>query len=518
MSLPVEVADYLQTEFEYSRHPACFLMDASFHLLEWWGDTDLHGFTELQSGENMLDRAPYLLGHTGTSREILPFVSPAAGQTIEVHVLPAGENFHVIVMDASHEHDFHQKRQQNVNEVRLLHASQQKLISRQRSLIGELIEAKTELDHRRREAERNIADKNQFVAMMTHEFRTPLSSIINYADRALEESTSTSDIRKSAEAIARASRHLNSLVETVLDEARLEAGTLTLNDRTFDVRALFDDLAAIMAPLAAEKGLSFAILLSDEVPDYVCADDVCLRQILINLLGNAVKFTETGGVRLEADWSAQQLRINVADTGPGIDLASRERIYQAFERGTNVSETAIPGTGLGLTLSLELVRLMCGQIDLVSEPDAGCTFVIIIPATFVEHTPDEETVLPEPAEKFHAARPATILLCDDDEDLLTLAEYYLHRAGYGLLLARNGEEAVEKALAYNPDLVLMDINTPRLSGADAAAQLRKANFARPIVALTASDIRKLDRSVFSDSLRKPIQMPRLLAQIQSYIQ
>jgi DNA-binding response OmpR family regulator len=142
---------------------------------------------------------------------------------------------------------------------------------------------------------------------------------------------------------------------------------------------------------------------------------------------------------------------------------------------------------------------------------------VSIPAVVPEAGFEEEQVLPEPAQEYCANRPATILLCDDDEDLLTLAEYYLQRAGYGLLLARDGEEAVDKTLAYGPDLVLMDINIPRLRGSDAAAQLRKSGFSGPIVALTASDIRRLDNEDFTDSLRKPIQMPRLLAEIQSHI-
>jgi len=183
-----------------------------------------------------------------------------------------------------------------------------------------------------------------------------------------------------------------------------------------------------MAPLAAEKGLSFATCLSDGVPDFISADDVCLRQILINLLGNAVKFTESGGVRLSVDWRAGQLRATVSDTGPGFELPDQERIFRAFERGGDTSGTAIRGTGLGLTITLELARLMHGQIDLSAGPGAGCKVSVNIPAVIVEHAPEEESVLPEPAEEYHAVRPATILLCDDDEDLPALAEYYLHRA------------------------------------------------------------------------------------------
>lgn len=514
---PDEIAAYLQTDFQEKRKPFCFLIDAQYTLRNWWGDAGVYGYEDLQCGENMVDRAPYLYGNLGDASDVLPFVTSRSGSVIEVHIVPCAAEFYVVLMDASREHKFHQRRQQITNELRLLYASQQKLIQRQRALIGELVETKTELDHRRRDTERIYAEKNQFFAMMSHEFRTPLSSIINYADLALEEGISVSEMRKSAEAIARASRHMHSLVDAVLDEARLEAGYLKLNESSFKIRALFEDVAAIMAPLAAEKGLSFAINQKDRVPESMFADDVCLRQILINLVGNSVKFTETGGVQVDVDWQAGRLRVDVCDTGPGIDLADQERIFRAFERGGISPGVAAPGTGLGLTISLKLAKLMGGRIDLSSEPGKGLRTSVSVPAPIIEGGFDEQRALPEPADEYRARRPATILLCDDDEDLLTLAEHYLHRAGYGLLLARDGREAVDKALAYRPDLVLMDINIPRLRGSDAAARLRASGFSGPIVALTASDVRRLDYAAFTDCLRKPIEMPRLLAEIQSHV-
>ena len=420
-------------------------------------------------------------------------------------------------MDAGDEYAAHRDRQQVANELRLLHASQKKLIEKQRDLIGELVEAKTELDHRRLEAERANASKSRFIATMSHEFRTPLTSIINYAELALEDATGVEIIRKSAEAIARAGRHLNQLVDTVLDEARLEAGQFKLNESVFGLRELFDDIAAIMAPLAADKGLSFGIFVDGDVPGRVFADEVCLRQILINLLGNAVKFTDAGGVRLEIGWEPNSLLATVTDTGPGIPARDQERIFHAFERAESADRLTRPGTGLGLSISLKLARLMGGDIQLSSEPGRGCTVRVVAPATVVDSDLETDPALPEPAQELRAPHPATILVCDDDEDLLALAEYYLQRAGYGLLVARDGEEAIQKALAYVPDLVLMDINVPRVTGSEAAARLRANGFDAPIIALTASDVRKLDHRNFSGSLRKPIQMPRLLAQIQTYI-
>ncbi len=516
MTFPESVRSYLESDYSTQRRPFCFQIDSDCRVLDWWGDADNYGLGGLTAGDDMVDRAPFLIGHLGADAEKLPFVTTGNG-TVEVHIFPEGDRYFVIVMDASDEHRFHQQRQQTANELRLLHAAQQRLIARQRALIGDLVEAKTELEHRRKEAERANESKSEFIAMMSHEFRTPLSSIVNYADLALEDDTSVENIRKSAEAISRAARHMNRLVETVLDEARLEAGQVRLHETPFELNRLLDDIATIMAPLAAEKQLSFGIYLEDRVPEMVVADDACLRQILINLLGNAIKFTESGGVRLDVSWADDVLRVAVVDTGPGIAIEDQERIFDAFERAADTSAGGTPGTGLGLTITLGLARLMRGEIDLVSERGEGCKVTVMVPAPASAETPAEETALPEPAIEYRAMRPATILVCDDDEDLLALAEYYLLRAGYGMLIARDGREAVDKALAYSPDLVLMDINTPRLPGSDAASELRAKGFKAPIIALTASDIRKLDMKTFTNSLRKPIQMPRLLARIQDHL-
>lgn len=516
MKFPDSVNRYLRASFREERRPFCFLIDREYRLVDCWGDAAAHHFKDIAAGDFVDDYAPYLVGMLGGSVERLPFVTTSSG-TVEVHVLPENGNFFVIVMDAGVEHESHRDRQQVANELRLLHASQAKLIDKQRALIGELVEAKTELDQRRQEAVQANASKSRFIAMMSHEFRTPLTSIINYADLALDDRTSVEDIHKSAEAIARASRHMQYLVETVLDEARLEAGQVKLNERAFELHELFDDVAAIMAPLAAEKGLSFGIFVASDVPRTILADDVCLRQILINLLGNAIKFTDTGSVRVDAAWRDENLHVTVTDTGPGIPAVDQERIFDAFEQAGEFDRRARPGTGLGLTISLKLARLMRGDIQLHSQSRQGCRLVVVVPATVHDSEHDDGSAMPEPAEDLRAMRPATILVCDDDEDLLALAEYYLQRAGYGLLIARDGEEAVQKALTYAPDLVLMDINVPRLTGSDAASRLRAQGFDAPIVALTASDVRKLDSENFSGSLRKPIQMPRLLAQIQTYL-
>lgn len=512
MSLPTSVIDYLQDDFVAESRPFCFLVDSEYKLVESWGDGDWTGLAGATIGSDMLECAPFLLGALGQNPRKLNFVS--SGNRVVVHLItiPYRDCHYAVVLDAGHAYDILQEKQQSSNELRLLHASQQKLIARQRDLISELVEAKAELDHHRRDIERSSAGKSRFIAMMSHEFRTPLASIINYADLALEAESGAADVQKSIESIARSGRHLTSLVEAVLDEARLDAGQIQLRERNFDLFELLDDLAAMMAPLAAEKGLAFATLVDSDVPHRVKADDVCLRQILINLLGNAVKFTQDGSIRLYLMYNDGRLVATVGDTGPGISVEDQERVFRAFERGTDRDESR-SGAGLGLTITLQLAKLMRGEISLDSLPGQGCTVSVHVPITIAEDAVADDVLLP-PDEATFATQTTTVLICDDDEDMLALVEHYLHRAGYALITASSGTEAVKKAVTYQPDIVLMDVNVPGMSGVDAALALRDQNYAGPIVALTASKLSVDEQSSFTRCFRKPAQMQQLLLEIK----
>lgn len=512
--LPNEIVSYLQSL--NVRRPFCFLINEEYQLLQLWGKSNASAFEGLNVGDSMLENAPFLLGTLSDEIVVLPFVTNSDGDIFEVHTLPHEGKHYVILLNVAQKHSSLQSMQQKSNEVHLLHASQKKLIQRQRELIGELVEAKAELDHRRREAERNNARKNEFIAMMSHEFRTPLSSIINYAELAIDQMASPANIKNSVEAISRASTHLASLVETVLDDAELEAKRSQVSEVSFEVRSLVDDMAAIMAPLAAEKGLGFAAYLEDAVPEHLFADVVFLRQILINLLGNAVKYTDTGNVQLRIGWHEDNLTANVIDTGPGIDSEDKERMFQAFERGGD-THPSVSGAGLGLAISLDLARQMRGQLDISSEPGSGCSILLTLPAPIPAQSDASSAILPNPAVELNASRQASVLVCDDDEDMLALCEHYLHQAGYGLILANNGLEAISKALTCSPDIVLMDIHTPKMNGVDAAKQLRKSGFTDPILAVSAADINNFDNDCFSGSLRKPFQMAELLTEIKQHL-
>jgi len=512
VELPPQVVSYLQNEFLAETRPFCFLIDENYHLLESWGDGDWCGMNGIKPAADIREWSPFLVGIPTTKTQKLEFIETPGRAIVTMHIIPDNGQCYVVLLDAGQEHAAIQSKQQSVNELRLMHTRQHKLIARQRNLISELVEAKSELDHHRREAERISANKSRFIAMMSHEFRTPLASIINYAELATDESTSSNDIQKSVETISRSAKHLTSLVEVVLDDASLDAGQVELLEHDFDIVDLLNDMAAMMAPMAAEKGLSFATYIDQDVPKTIYADEVRLRQILINLLGNAVKFTIEGGVKLMATYNDGRLVVTVSDTGPGISIEDQERVFQAFERGRGRAET---GAGLGLTITLRIVELMRGEVSLDSMPGEGCTVSVHVPVMAAEDGPTASVpVLPMPSDETIAAKPLSILICDDDEDMVNLVEHYLHRSGYGLITSCDSSEAIAKVLKFDPDLVLMDCNVPGVGGVVAARVLREQGYSKPIVALTASKLSDEQKSAFTRFFRKPAPMQELLTEIK----
>ena len=512
MRLPDSVAEFLQSEFWLQFRPFCFLVDSEYRLIEHWGDGSWCGLNKLAQNTDMRESALFLVGLDLGAEQKLEFVQATGSAVAHLYLVPDREQCYVILLDASHEHASLHARQQSVNELRLLHARQRKLIERQRELISELVETRSELDHHRREAERVSANKGRFIAMMSHEFRTPLASIVNYAELASDSAATPNDVQKSIETIKRSARHLTSLIEAVLDDATLDAGQVQLVEQDFNIRRLLDNVAAMMAPLAAEKGLSFATFADPDLPQRLRADDVRLRQVLINLLGNAVKFTIEGGVKLTATYNEGRLVISVSDTGPGISVEDQERVFQAFERGDGQTSH---GAGLGLTITLRLVELMGGEVSLDSMPGEGCTVSIHVPVSGAAGDYGKTAaVLPTPSQDSIATKPLSVLICDDDEDMVALVEHYLHRSGYGLITSSDSAEAIDKALKFDPDLVLMDCNVPGVGGVVAARVLRERGFEKPIVALTASKLDDVEKSAFTKFFRKPAPMQDLLSEIK----
>ncbi len=340
----------------------------------------------------------------------------------------------------------------------------------------------------------NLA-KTRYVTGISHELRTPLNSILGYAQILLRETGNSGnsgsagkgggdDTQKRAlGTILRSGEHLLGLIDGLLDLARIEAGKLRLDPAPMPLRELLDDLAKMFEPQAARKGLQFRIETTGRLPDYVRVDAKRLRQVLINLLANAVKFTEQGEVVLRIDYRMEVARFEIADTGPGIAADDHARIFMPFERSASGRVIAEPGTGLGLSITRMLTSLMGGELTLESELGRGSTFRLRLYLPEYLSVPTQtrsmRTVIGYEGPRMR------VLLVDDDATQRHMLTGMLAPLGFDVDEAASGREALDCVARVRPDVVLLDINMDGMDGWETARRLREFDGA-PIPVLMVS--------------------------------
>ncbi len=375
--------------------------------------------------------------------------------------------------------------------------------------------------------------KSEFLANMSHEIRTPMAAILGYADVLLGH-LKDPDNRNCVLVMKRNGQHLLELINDILDLSRIEAGKMDIAFEMVSLPQLVGDLQSLMHVRAEQKQISFCAKFSGKVPEKIATDPTRLRQVLINLIGNAIKFTEQGSVLLSIQYvPSGSLVFSVQDTGIGMSEEQLQRLFKPFSQGDSSVTRLYGGSGLGLAISLRLAGMLGGDISVTSKLGHGSTFTVTLPIDTDASVPmvQPDWVVPvrevEQTESSPRSLACRILIVDDRRDVRHISQHFLEKAGAKVIAAEDGEHGIDVALAAREagqpfDLIMMDMQMPNLDGLQATAQLRSAGIQWPIVALTA-DAMKGDRQRCLDGgcddyLSKPIDHDKLVGMAARYTQ
>jgi len=368
--------------------------------------------------------------------------------------------------------------------------------------------------------------KSRFLATMSHEIRTPMSAAIGMINL-LKTTTLNNDQQVYINGLSTSANRLHMLINDLLDFSKIEAGKLSLEQRNFSIEDTLQEVSIVLSPLARQKNISFNYVIAPDVPKILLGDSYRLSQILLNLAGNAIKFTEQGGVTIKTgiNDSAQQLRIEIIDTGIGIDTEQLSQIFESFTQADSSTTRRFGGTGLGTTIARELVRMMNGDIGVESTPAKGSTFWFEIPLRLAD--PDVVPVKVTEDDPYISSTNETagrhILLAEDSEINALFISTTLTEAGHNVEVVENGELALERLRHDRYDIVFMDMHMPVMDGITATRIWRAEedrNNSLPIIALTAN-ISEDDRLAclqagMNEFLSKPVSTERLFSTLEIF--
>lgn len=374
-------------------------------------------------------------------------------------------------------------------------------------------------------AETANRSKSDFLANMSHEIRTPMTAIMGYAELLTDPSYASEHLGEAVRIIHRNGEHLVTLINDILDISKIEAGKMTVERIVVDPVQIVDDALALMKTKASAKGLSLEADLHWPLPATVLTDPTRLLQIIVNLVGNAVKFTHSGGVRVGVSLDDSKLRVAVRDTGIGMTPEQVQGLFRPFTQADTSTTRRFGGTGLGLAISRNLAKMLGGDITVTSLPGEGSEFVVTVDAGEIEQaslrrdrTVKAGTQPARPA-ALKLGRACQILLADDGKDNQKLISFHLTRAGASVTVVENGRQAADEAMAAMArgkpyDVVFMDMQMPELDGYGATRELRSRGYRGPIIALTAhamaEDREKCLNAGCDDYASKPVSARTLI--------
>lgn len=384
------------------------------------------------------------------------------------------------------------------------------------------------LQEARIEADKANSAKSAFLANMSHEIRTPLGAIMGFSQVLTNEKNNADETQRLVSVISKNSAHLLQIIDDILDISKVEAGKMLIEHIEFSLPELIMDIQTAMEFKAKHKGIDFRLKIPTLIPNLIISDPTRIRQILINVIGNGIKFTERGYVELTVTFKDSYLEFLVSDTGCGLSQPQAKKLFKAFTQADISTTRKFGGTGLGLILTRKISEAMGGTFKLQqSTLNKGSQFV----ATIKVDLPVQAKMIYGKALKFvsHPTSPHStegilkdmkILVVEDSEDNQELFQLLLERAGASVDIACNGLEGVEKALGKKFDVVLMDVQMPEMDGHEATQKLREMNYKTPIVALTAHAMKeereRARLSGFSDYLTKPVLRAQLIEMVAKF--
>ena len=398
--------------------------------------------------------------------------------------------------------------------------------------LEELVKQRTcELVEAKEVAENASLSKSEFLANMSHEIRTPMNAIIGFSDILTEEDLSE-EHKKYISLISNSARSLLAIIDDILDLSRIEAGKLRTEKMPYSLGRLLKNIESMMRPGASRKGLKFEVLQCGQLPEFIETDPDRLTQCLLNLIGNAVKFTEDGhvfvNVSVQDDNDESCIRFDVEDTGVGIGAEKQNEIFESFSQGENGTWRKFGGTGLGLAITKQLAKLLGGDVLIQSEKGKGSIFSLIVPvgnAIAAHGSFDKYNVVNDivssPSKSTRDMFVGNVLVAEDSPANQMLIKTMLERAGLDVTIAADGVEAVEAVTKESFDLIFMDMQMPNLNGYEATKKLRAKGLTLPIVAVTANAMAGDDKKCLAAGcdayMSKPIKTDILVEFLGKYL-